>query len=304
MCGFHIKLLMTLTALVVFGEVHGEVREHPGGNELPAGSYIHVVSEAVSPIQQVYIKSKDGLYVAAAIRKPAGDGPFPALVYFHGYPGGRGMEQLVTWSRGDTGGPVWERFLKEGFVVVVADYRNVYTLVRVFDPIPTDAVSYVDDGMAVVEYTRKLPYVDTSRITLYGVSMGGNLVAHVIGRAHVYKAVLGAPAVMSLLGVVVPENPLNPNARFKNLKLDLVRARKNVEAITCPVLILVGTADALLDLDRQLYDLMMEAGKSVQMEIYENGYHDFCIGPQGQNRKEPLLDATLDALNLTVKFVK
>jgi hypothetical protein len=40
------------------------------------------------------------------------------------------------------------------------------------------------------------------------------------------------------------------------------------------------------------------------MEIYENGYHDFCIGPQGQNRKEPLLDVTLDALDLTVKFVK
>jgi hypothetical protein len=47
------------------------------------------------------------------------------------------------------------------------------------------------------------------------------------------------------------------------------------------------------------------AGKSVRMEIYENGYHDFCIGPQGQTgRKEPLLDATLDALEKTLAFAR
>ena len=75
-------------------------------------------------MQQVYVKSKDGAYVAVAVRKPKGNGPFPAIVFFHGAPGGRGMEQLVGWSRGETGGPVWERFLQEGFVVVVGDYRG------------------------------------------------------------------------------------------------------------------------------------------------------------------------------------
>lgn len=39
-------------------------------------------------------------------------------------PGGSGMEQLVGWSRGDHGGPVWERFLEEGFVVAVVDFRG------------------------------------------------------------------------------------------------------------------------------------------------------------------------------------
>ena len=45
------------------------------------------------------------------------------------------------------------------------------------------------------------------------------------------------------------------------------------------------------------------------MEVYENGYHDFCLGPQGQNRPdlkfgEALLDSTLDALDKSVRFVK
>jgi hypothetical protein len=39
------------------------------------------------------------------------------------------------------------------------------------------------------------------------------------------------------------------------------------------------------------------------MEIYEHGYHDFCMGPQGQARSEPLLDSTLAALETSVRFV-
>jgi hypothetical protein len=46
-------------------------------------------------------------------------------------------------------------------------------------------------------------------------------------------------------------------------------------------------------------------GKPVRMLIYENGYHDFVMGPQGHaGRDEPLLDATLDALERTVVFIK
>ena len=45
------------------------------------------------------------------------------------------------------------------------------------------------------------------------------------------------------------------------------------------------------------------------MEIYENGYHDFVMGPQGQNRPdlqggERLMDITLQALESALKFVK
>ena len=68
------------------------VYEHPGSTTpIPHQKYIRVVSETDSPVQQTYIKSKDGLYVAAAIRKPKGDGPFPAIIIFHGAPGGRGI---------------------------------------------------------------------------------------------------------------------------------------------------------------------------------------------------------------------
>ena len=95
-------LLLVLPALAA-----ADVYKHGGSPDpVPHDKYVRVVSEADSPVQQVYVKSKDGAYVAAAIRKPKGDGPFPAIVFFHGAPGGRGMEQLVGWSRGEKGGPV------------------------------------------------------------------------------------------------------------------------------------------------------------------------------------------------------
>ena len=113
-------------AITVGFPVNAAITRHSGSAAaLPDKQFIHVVSEAESPVMQTWIKAKDGLYIAAAVRKPKGEGPFPAIVMFHGAPGGRGMEQLVGWSRGDHGGPVWERFLQEGFAVVVADYRGI-----------------------------------------------------------------------------------------------------------------------------------------------------------------------------------
>jgi hypothetical protein len=35
-----------------------------------------------------------------------------------------------------------------------------------------------------------------------------------------------------------------------------------------------------------LHDALAAQGKSVRMEVYEHGYHDFCLGPQGQKRTD------------------
>jgi dienelactone hydrolase len=160
----------------------------------------------------------------------------------------------------------------------------------------------------VLDHVKALPYVEPSRISVYGVSLGGNLALHLIARRpEVRAAVFGAPAPMSFLGVSVPQaRPGDePKARFLKAEPDRDRARKNIEPIVCPILILVGTDDGLLPIDHRLHDLLAEAGKTVRMEVYEKGYHDFCMGPQGHpGRKEPLMDITLDALEETVKFLK
>jgi dienelactone hydrolase len=303
---------MKSTALLLFAMLtpamsDAEIVRYPGAADAIAhDKYVRVVSEADSPIERTYIKSKDGLYVAAAVRKPKGDGPFPAIIVFHGAPGGRGLDQLVGWSRGDHGGPVWERFLQEGFVVAVADYRGG-DMNSVSSPSP-DRVTAIDDGLAVIEHVKQLPYVDAARISLYGVSLGGNLVLFLASKAPTLHAVVaGAPAPIWFLGHTVPAS--GPRPDFAKMAPDEAIAKANIAPIATPILIQVGTADRLLELDQALHEQLVKHGKKVRMEIYEHGYHDFVLGPQGQQRRdmpqgEYLMQATLDALERSLKFVK
>lgn len=300
-------LLLAACATLSVSAARAEVVRYSGKPDaLPHEQYIRVVSEEDSPVQQTYIKAKDGVYIAAAIRKPKGNGPFPAIIIFHGAPGGRGMEQLVGWARGDHGGPVWERFLQEGFVVAVADYRGGdYNTVNA----PSSSVTTaIDDGVSVIDHLRGLPYVDDAQISLYGVSLGGNLVMFLASRVPTLKAVIaGAPAPIWFLGYKVPVN--GPRPDFAATPPNAAVTRKNIDPIRTPILIQVGTSDRLLALDTVLHDQLAKYGKQVRMEIYEHGYHDFVLGPQGQERGdlphgEILMQGALDALERAVKFVK
>lgn len=292
---------MRTASLVAFAAcvpvLMGEVHKHGGGTILPHDKYIHVVPESASPVEQVYIKSKDGLYIAAAIRKPRGKGPFPVLVYFHGAPGGRGMEKLVTWSRGDTGGPLWERFLQEGFAVVVADYRNTVTRADDFVGRLAERVTYADDGVSVLDYVRSRPEMDAKKVVVYGVSRGGSVALHTVARSPVAAVILGAPAPAGFIGAEAKTGG--------GYTIDEALATRNVAAITTPVLILVGTEDRLLELAHPLHDRLAAAGKIVRLDIYEKGYHDFVAGPQGhEGRAEPLMDITMQALDLALEWAR
>ncbi len=304
-------MMKTLTVVVLAAcpaLAAADVYTHGGSPDaVPHDKYLRVVSEADSPVQQVYVKSKDGAYVAAAIRKPKGDGPFPAILFFHGAPGGRGMEQLVGWSRGEKGGPVWERFLREGFVTVVGDYRGGdWNTMNV--PSTGASATAIDDGLAVIDYVKKLPYVDGSRVSLYGVSLGGNLVMFLASKVPTLHAVIaGAPAPIWFLGMQRGTGASRPEVEAP--KADPAVVEANVAPIQTPVLILVGTEDRLLAMGTVLHDALKQAGKAVRMDVYEHGYHDFVLGPQGQSRPdlkqgEILLEGALEALERSVAFVK
>ncbi|HET9474728.1 MAG TPA: dienelactone hydrolase family protein [Steroidobacteraceae bacterium] len=301
----------SLACLLLAGSaamVHAEITRHAGSDEaVPDQKYIHVVSETDSPVMQTWIKARDGVYIAAAVRKPKGNGPFPAIIMFHGAPGGRGMDQLVGWSRGDHGGPVWERFLQEGYVVAVADYRGG-DWNQMNRPSSTGLVTAIDDGITVVDYVQNLPYVKRNEVSVYGVSLGGNLVMYLAARVPTLHAVVaGAPAPSWFLGYKF--NPDGSRPDFATTKPDPEISRQNIAPIKIPVLIIVGTEDRLLALDTVLHDELVKQGKSVRMEIYEHGYHDFVLGNQGQQRGdlprgEILLPGALEALELTIRFVK
>ncbi len=283
--------LIVSALFLLLGGSLSEVLQHPGGKILPHDRYVRRVSEADSPVERVYISTKDGLSVAAAIRKPKGPGPFPALIYFHGAPGGRGMQKLVDWSTGSTGGPLWEEFLLRGYAVVVADYRHPVGQ-ELAQPLPDKAATYADDAEAVWNHVTALPYVNRDRVTIYGVSLGGSVTMHLLARVKPWRAILGAGAPMAFFGM-----------SRDGQTVDAERTARNLANVTTPVLLLVGTKDALIGVARRTHAELSKAGKPVRLDIFENGYHDFVAGPQGHaGRDEPLLDITLDALELALAW--
>jgi len=214
------------------------------------------------------------------------------------------MDTVVRWARGEDGGPMWERYLQEGFAVVVADYRGGYRPGSGDEPTSEDAVTRYDDGVSVVDHVRELPYVDPDRIAVYGGSLGGDLVLHVIGRTKVQAAGVGAPAAFWFLGVDRAVGDRSQPDYWQKAKPNREQARKRIAAISCPLLIQVGGADGLVPLSRWVHDLMEEAGKPVRLEIYANSPHGFYFNPLRTPPPRPLLDSSVAALDSSVAFMK
>jgi dipeptidyl aminopeptidase/acylaminoacyl peptidase len=311
-------LLVCLTGFACLGGAQtdsttGVTMHETTGKKLDHSHNLEQVSQQESPVEHLYIKTGDSLYVATALRKPAGKGPFPAMLVLHGAPAGRGMEQLERWSLGQCGGPVWEGLLKAGFVVAVGDYRGNLPAQDVpgieAPPAATPANAMAQDALAIVDYLRSRNDVDPERIGVYGVSLGGDVALHLATRTSLRTVVLGAPAARTFLGTqrFSSDTVLNDYSNEPAPPVDGSVARANVARLQADLLLLVGTRDRLLPLTRKLHEQLRGAGKRSELHIYRNGYHDFPMGPQCHDPvrfPQPYIDATAHSFNLTLDWLK
>ena len=118
-------------------------------------------------IQGLFVESYDGAFIPGAVRKPGGDGPFPAVLYIHGGLGGSGQEAAKRMLRG----PVPEQFHQLGYVGFAADYRRYHF-----------GQDEIQDVLAGYRKLQNLPYVDTTRVAVIGGSHGGYLAQMLVTR--------------------------------------------------------------------------------------------------------------------------
>ncbi len=166
----------------------------------------HLIFESVNPIEKyktgqwklVKLKSFDGSDLYGRIFYPVNfdsTKKYPILVYLYNGP----HLQLVTntWM---LGGEVWYHYMAEkGYIIFTIDGHGTPFRGKAFEQITFRELGKYEmqDQMIGVNYLKKLSYVDTSKMALFGWSFGGFMTLSIMTKyPHVFKvAVAGGPVV-------------------------------------------------------------------------------------------------------------
>ena len=242
------------------------------------------VSENVSPLEPIAPVAQDGYRGYGLLRKPPGDGPFPAVILIHG--------GLTTWSAERVreyvlASALPSRFLAAGYVVAAMTYRSR-------DVDPQSRVS-LDDSLAAVEYLQRLPYINAASVGVFGCSGGGDLALAVAAEKSVAAIAAEEPASMLFTGVfnrAIPKAgqryaprdtaPIfeNPKGYYTNEFQRLTRAK--IARIQSPILIVQGDVKTLLAVNdfnsAVLIPELQSARKALEVITYPGEPHCFAFG--------------------------
>lgn len=220
-----------------------------------------------------------------AMRKPPGDGPFPAVLFLHG---GLGQNPMANLRRNALRQPAQSRFLAWGYVTVAATRRAIR-----HDP---QDRGVIEDTLQLVRAVRALPFVDAESVALYGGSGGGTLVLEVASVSDEVAAVVaGEPATIIYMGMftrdhIIFDNDgrptgdrrwdvMNQDARALYTKEIQSTTRRKLSGLATPALILHGDQHALKEFNFEIFVPEMRAlEKPVTLKTYPGEPHGFYWG--------------------------
>jgi dienelactone hydrolase len=226
------------------------------------------------------------LVVPFTITKPAGDGPFPAVVIMHDCSGLGPRSSGAPWR--------WSaELLRAGYVTIWPDSfstrghpNGVCTEPNRTGVQPPQRVA---DAYAALRHLHDLPYVDAKRVAVMGGSHGGSttlatIVATEANTAHAAapQVALGFAAAIALypgcrqrLGDwVLKRNPV-PDGDDANVKPTY--SYSGVFKPLAPTLILTGELDDWTPAEpcQRMTDASKAAGLPVEMKVYPGAHHSF-----------------------------
>ena len=144
----------------------------------------------LSPVEFLRVQADDGTELDASIIKPRDFDPaqkYPVIVYVYGGPD----VQNVT-NAWDGPGLLWREMMAEhGYIIFSLDNRGAYGRGHAFETPLYHRFGKIElaDQLAGVNYLKSLPYVDPSRIGIYGSSYGGYMTLEAMfNAAGIFKA--------------------------------------------------------------------------------------------------------------------
>ncbi len=138
----------------------------------------------LSPVEFLTVKSRDGVLLNASIIKPPNfdaQKKYPVLVSTYGGP----HAQVVRNAWGGSNFLWHELMAQRGYIIFLLDNRGSAGRGHVFETplhlrLGAQELSDQRDG---VQYLKSLPYVDASRIGIWGWSYGGHMTLHAMFEA-------------------------------------------------------------------------------------------------------------------------
>ena len=285
------------------------------------------------PVEIRFVELLDGVYAPIGVRKPAGEGPFPTVVFAH-MNGGYGLRWIREWTQHGSG--TLEAFLDAGYAVVWMRYRaevdtpfTTELTVREFqgrDRWSRGPLEY-EDAIEIVEYVRTLPDVDADRVGWLGVSHGGEMLLKVASEyAGLRAGVAAEPAAMDYLASLPPDpnappEPPQPETMQANSpemqaaavealrgEIDMNLAMERIRAVEMPIFVAGRDRDHNQATFRLAYELLSEAGKTVEWRSYDHEHHGFIFvqrNAAGVYEPDPLQQAAVaDAIAFFDRHMK
>ena len=242
------------------------------------------ISEDDSPLQVAAPVARDGHQGLALVRKPPGNGPFPAVLIIH--PGFTTRPQDALTEYMLRAAPP-SRLLAAGYVVALTTYRS-----RDLDP--QSPVSE-NDASATLDYVRTLGFVDSSSIGLLGCSGGGDLALEIATATQVAAIVVEEPASVIFTGVFNKDTP-KTGERYTGVELLPIIANPGqyyteeyqrftqgkIATIRSPILLLHG--DETSSLNRWNAEVLVPELRRADKRIVVKGYagERHCFAEDGR----------------------
>lgn len=298
--GRWILVIVMLGSMIVWGSGRPAFAKAAGG----AGRTTRpVIAEDVSPVESIAPISKDGHRGEGFLRKPPGEGPFPAAILIHGGLHRRPTDELRAYTLSTHP----SRFLAAGYVVVVITYRS-----RDVDPTAQTPLP-VSDCVAAIEFVKQLPYVDPESVLVTGTSGGGDLTLEAAAQVDVAAIAPEEPASVLMAGLVVADSSVARKADYIALydaQKDHSAFRAKLARIKSPILILQGNHSTHSGLNQfsaaVLIPELKAAGKSLEVITYPGEPHAFSFYSDAERTPRPAaaLEAFRDIDRFARRFVE
>jgi dipeptidyl-peptidase-4 len=226
------------------------------------------------------IKNGEGTELYSRIFKPAdfdSTKKYPVIVYLYNGP----HSQMVTntWM---AGGELWYQYMAEkGYIIFTLDGRGTSYRGKEFEQVIHRQLGTkeMEDQLKGVEYLKSLPYVDGSRIGIFGWSFGGFMTTSLMTRhPGVYKVgVAGGPVIdWSYYEIMYGERYMdtpqeNKEGYEKNNLLNYV------DKLQGRLLMIHGAQDNVVVWQHSIKYLKKATDKNIQLDYYVYPGHEHNV---------------------------